>query len=159
TGPEVDLLVGPTSNDQYACQRTNCPARASLRDVKTGAKGMRKILSLRSGAGVRLMLLIVTYLLLAWPNRVFAEHAFLQISNGYFWDPTAADYFVPRGIAYQIWNPPVGANQSTNQVNYDFVEFKKIYANSVRAELTWGQVETGLNQYDWTRPDYLVKRA
>ena len=137
---EQDLLVGPTTNEQYAGQGFNCLAGAILRDVKTGTKGMRKISPLPFGAGACLGLLVSGYLLMAWPHRAIAENAFLQITNGYFWDPVAAEYFLPRGIAYQIWNPPVGANQSTNQVDYDLVEFKKIYANSVRAELTWGQV-------------------
>src|SRR5215472_6203812 len=34
---------------------------------------------------------------------------FLRITNGYFWDSAIGDYFIPRGVAYQIWNPPVGA--------------------------------------------------
>jgi hypothetical protein len=93
------------------------------------------------------------------PRVTEAAADFLQISNRYFWDPSVGDYFVPRGVAYQVWNPPVGANQSTNQVNYDLVEFKKMHANSVRAEFTWGQVEIAPNQFDWTRPDYLVQRA
>src|SRR5437868_13826630 len=80
--------------------------------------------------------------------------AFLRMTNGYFWDSSIGDYFIPRGVAYQIWNPPVGANQSTNQVAYDLLEFKKMYANSVRVEMTWGQVEIGPNQFDWTRPDF-----
>ena len=84
---------------------------------------------------------------------------FLQMRNGYFWDPAAGEYFVPRGVAYQIWNPPVGANQSLAQVDYDLVEFKKLHANSVRCEMTWGQVEIGPDQYDWTRPDHLVRKA
>ena len=88
-----------------------------------------------------------------------AAEGFLQIRNGYFWAPLAGDYFIPRGVAYQIRNPPVGANQSLDQVNYDLLEFKKMHANSVRAEMTWGQVQIGPDQYDWTRPDHLVQEA
>jgi len=84
---------------------------------------------------------------------------FLQIRNGYFWDPAAGAYFIPRGVAYQVWNPPVGANQSFGQLDYDLVEFTKMRANSVRAELDWSQVETNLNQYDWSKADYLVAEA
>ena len=88
-----------------------------------------------------------------------AAEGFLQIRNGYFWDPVAADYFIPRGVSYQIWNPPVGANQSLDQVDYDLLEIKKLRANSVRAEMTWGQVEIGPGQYDWTKPDHLIQEA
>jgi len=88
-----------------------------------------------------------------------AAEGFLQMRHGYFWDPVAGDYFIPRGVAYQIWNPPVGANQSFEQVDYDLLEIKKLRANSVRAELTWGQVEIGPGQYDWSKPDYLVQEA
>jgi hypothetical protein len=84
---------------------------------------------------------------------------FLQIRNGYFWDPTALDYFVPRGIAYQTFNPPVGADQTFEQIDYDMVEFKKMYANSVRAEMVWNVVENPQGVFDWSKPDYLVAKA
>src|SRR6266498_2389124 len=54
------------------------------------------------------------------------ERGFLQIRNGYFWEPATAGYFVARGVAYQTWNPPVGANQTFEQLEYDLVEFKKL---------------------------------
>ena len=40
-------------------------------------------------------------------------------------------------------NPPVGMNQSLAQVEYDLIEFKKMHANSVRAEMVWNVVEIG----------------
>src|SRR5512140_237484 len=66
----------------------------------------------------------------------------LQIKNGYFWDPLQQNYFIPRGFGYQTFNPPVGADQSLEQLAYDFTEFKKLYANSSRVEMVWNQVET-----------------
>jgi hypothetical protein len=105
------------------------------------------------------IVLLPVFVLLAFANSLLAGSAFLQIHNGYFWDPAAGDYFVPRGVAYQIWNPPVGANQSLSQIDYDLLEFKKLHANSVRAELAWGQVEISPGQYDWSKPDHLVQKA
>src|SRR5262245_47717583 len=69
-----------------------------------------------------------------WLSAVAAQAAggALEIRNGYFWDPTTARFFFPHGIAYQSWNPPVGSNQSLEQVGYDLLEFKKMGANSVR---------------------------
>src|SRR6476620_2826082 len=84
---------------------------------------------------------------------------FLQMRNGYFWDPQKQEYFVARGIAYQLWNPPVGANQSVDQLTYDLTEFKKIEANSVRCEMVWGELETAEGKDDWRKPDYLVSEA
>src|SRR6266446_6550195 len=86
-------------------------------------------------------------------------NGFLEISNRYFWDPIATNYFIPCGVAYQIWNPPVGANQSLNQVDYDLLEFKKMHANSVRVEMTWSQVQISPDQYDWSKTDHLVKKS
>jgi hypothetical protein len=83
----------------------------------------------------------------------------LQIRNGYFWDPATHDYFVARGLAYQTWNPPVGANQTFEQFDYDFVEFKKMYANSVRAEFVWNEVEKSPGVMDWSKPDHMVAKA
>ena len=83
----------------------------------------------------------------------------LQVRNGYFWDPAAQEYFIPRGIAYQSWNPPVGANQSFAQIDYDLLEFKKMYANSVRSEFVWGEVQVGENEYNWEKPDHLIRRG
>lgn len=83
----------------------------------------------------------------------------LEMRNGYFWDPVESGYFVPRGIAYQTWNPPVGANQSFEQLDYDLLEFKKMHANSVRCEFVWSQVQTGPQEWDWQRSDHLVATA
>jgi hypothetical protein len=83
----------------------------------------------------------------------------LEIRGGYFWDPNEARYFIPRGIAYQTWNPPVGANQSFAQLDYDLAEFKKMYANSVRCEFVWNQVQPKENEFDFSKPDHLVEQA
>jgi beta-galactosidase GanA len=83
----------------------------------------------------------------------------LQLRNGYFWDPTTAEYFVPRGLAYQSFNPPVGAEQTPEQLDYDLLEFKKMYANSVRAEFVWNVVETNQGKFDWSVPNRLVAKA
>jgi hypothetical protein len=96
---------------------------------------------------------------LAFGASVRAEDGLLEMRNGYFWDPARAEYFVPRGIAYQLWNPPVGANQSFEQLAYDLTEFKKMYANSVRCELVWSQIEIAEGIYDWTKPDQLMVEA
>jgi hypothetical protein len=96
---------------------------------------------------------------IALDASVRAENGFLEMRNGYFWDPARAEYFVPRGIAYQLWNPPVGANQSFEQLAYDLTEFKKMYANSVRCEFVWSQIEIAEGTYDWTKPDRLMAEA
>ena len=88
-----------------------------------------------------------------------ATGSFLQIRDGYFWDTAAADFFIPRGIAYQTWNPPVGANQTFAQLDYDLTEFKKMYANSVRCEFVWNEVERAPGQFDWSKPEHLVATA
>ena len=83
----------------------------------------------------------------------------LQIKDGYFWDSATANYFIPRGFAYQTFNPPVGANQSLDQIAYDLTEFKKMYANSARVEMVWNQVETSQGVFDWSNVDFLVAKA
>jgi hypothetical protein len=113
------------------------------------------------GVGCRLRCLVLIGLLWSLANAVSvgAAEGFLQMRNGYFWDPAKGDYFIARGVAYQSWNPPVGANQSLAQLDYDLVEFKKMRANSVRCEFTWGEIQKGTNDYDWQKPDYLISRA
>src|SRR5689334_15848053 len=69
-----------------------------------------------------------------------ASGGFLKMRNGYFWDPVAEEYFIPRGMEYQTWNPPVGADQSFAQLDYDLMEFKKMHANSIRCEMVWNVV-------------------
>lgn len=96
---------------------------------------------------------------LGFASASWANGGFLQMRNGYFWDPLTADYFVPRGMAYQTFNPPVGADQSFAQLEYDLVEFKKMYANSVRAEMVWNEVESSQGVFNWSKPDYLVAKA
>src|SRR5947207_6736553 len=96
---------------------------------------------------------------LAWVVCACAGGGCLEIRQGYFWDPVKQEPFIPRGIAYQLWNPPVGANQSFEQLDYDLLEFKKIYANSVRCEIVWGEVEVADGVYDWRKPDHLIAEA
>src|SRR5256885_12073086 len=62
---------------------------------------------------------------LGWVASAVAGGGCLEIRQGYFWDPVKQGSFIPRGIAYQLWNPPVGANQSFEQLHYDLVEFKR----------------------------------
>jgi hypothetical protein len=83
----------------------------------------------------------------------------LEIRNGYFWDPAANSYFIPHGVAYQVWNPPVYAVQTTNQVAYDLHEMKRMHVNSLRVEFTWSQVETNANAYDFSKIDSLIEMA
>ena len=96
---------------------------------------------------------------LGWVASAGAGGGCLEIRNGYFWDPLTERYFIPRGIAYQTWNPPVGANQSFAQLDYDLLEFKKMYANSVRCEFVWNQVEPKEDVYDFSKPQHLVDQA
>lgn len=99
---------------------------------------------------------------LLWTGSVISAAAnggFLQIRNGYFWDPSKAQYFVPQGMAYQTFNPPVGANQSFEQLEYDLREFKRFHANSVRCEMVWNEVERSPGVFDWSKPDALVAIA
>lgn len=88
-----------------------------------------------------------------------AGNGALEMRHGYFWNPLQGDYFIPRGMAYQTWNPPVGANQTFEQLTYDFTEFKKMHCNSVRCEMVWSEVETNQNQFDFSKTDYLVAEA
>jgi hypothetical protein len=104
-------------------------------------------------------LTVFALLLMASGSSVFANGGFLQIRNGYFWDPSKAEYFVPRGMAYQTFNPPVGANQTFEQLEYDLREFKRFHANSVRCEMVWNEVERSPGVFDWSRPDALVATA
>ncbi len=90
----------------------------------------------------------------AWANG-----GFLQITNGYFWDPVAADYFIPRGFGYQTWNPPVGADQTFDQLDYDLTEFKKLHVNSVRLEMVWNVIENPRGVFNWSKPDHLLAKA
>jgi hypothetical protein len=83
----------------------------------------------------------------------------LQLRDGYLWDPGAQDYFIPRGLAYQTLNPEVGANQTMAQLEYDLTEFRKMYANSVRLEFVWNQVQVSAQVYDWEKPDRIVRMA
>jgi hypothetical protein len=95
-------------------------------------------------------------LMAASPTQAAAH---LEIRNGYFWDPGTSNHFIARGMAYQTWNPPVGADQSLEQIDYDLLEFKKLHANSLRVEFVWNQLEQSPGVFDWSKSDYLVAKA
>jgi hypothetical protein len=85
--------------------------------------------------------------------------SFLQIENGYFWDPARQEHFIPRGFGYQTFNPPVGANQTWDQLEWDLRAFKRMYVNSLRVDLPWPQIETNRGAFDWSKSDFLVSKA
>lgn len=92
-------------------------------------------------------------------SLVAAPSGKLKFKDGYFWDPAQNKYILPRGVAYQTWNPEVGANQTFEQIEYDLTEFKKLFANSVRCEFVWSQIEPGDDLYDFEKFDRLVALA
>jgi hypothetical protein len=102
---------------------------------------------------------VVTAGVLLWAVVVWGGNGALELRDGYFWDPMEGDWLIPRGIAYQTFNPPVGANQTVEQVRYDLAEIKRLRCNSVRCEMVWSQVEPAPGRYDWERPDAMVEAA
>ncbi|OGV43665.1 MAG: hypothetical protein A2X46_08280 [Lentisphaerae bacterium GWF2_57_35] len=89
----------------------------------------------------------------------WASEGYLELHNGYFWDAASGRYFIPHGVAYQCWNPPVYANQTTNQVEYDLREMKRMHVNSLRVEFTWSQIETNEGCYHFANADFLIELA
>ena len=55
---------------------------------------------------------------------------FIQMKDGYFFDPVTGKPWVPHGIAYQTWNRPLGVWQTKEQVDYDLDEMVKMGANT-----------------------------
>lgn len=83
----------------------------------------------------------------------------LILRNGYLWDTGEARYFVPHGFAYQVWNPPVHANQTLDELDRDMAEMAAAGANSLRVEFVWEGIETGEGRFDFAKADHLVRRA
>ncbi|HEY8241347.1 MAG TPA: beta-galactosidase, partial [Kiritimatiellia bacterium] len=92
------------------------------------------------------------------PARAF--DSFIQMRDGYFYDPAAGTAWVPHGIAYQTWNRPLGVWQTWDQINYDLDEMVKMGANSIRVDFVWQHIEEqGDNQFSWDNYDYLVQEC
>lgn len=108
---------------------------------------------------IRLHCLVIWLGLMVGQSWAGGGGGFLEIRDGYFWDPATGTPFIARGPAYQVWNPPVFANQSFEQVAYDLRQFSKLRANSIRAELVWGELEVAEDVYDWSRADFLIETA
>jgi hypothetical protein len=83
----------------------------------------------------------------------------LIITNGYFWDTDRGEYWIPYGFAYQTINPPVFANQTRAQITYDFEEMRRLRANSLRVDFTWGYIEPTNDVFDWSMTDHIVATA
>ena len=83
----------------------------------------------------------------------------VEIRNGYFWDPLTTNYWVPHGFAYQTINPPVFATQTFAQIDYDFLEMKKLHADSIRVDFTWGYLEPTNDTFNWTDADHIIASA
>ncbi|MFH1778908.1 MAG: beta-galactosidase [Candidatus Omnitrophota bacterium] len=85
---------------------------------------------------------------------------YISLKDGYFWDPTKSDYWLPHGIAYQTWNRPLGVWQTPEQIEYDLAEMEKAHVNSIRVDFVWKHIEEkGDNQFDWTNYDMLLEKA
>ncbi len=105
----------------------------------------------------RLVALILSGLVLG--GMAQAELAgFIGLKDGYFYDKTSGEAFVPHGIAYQNWNRPLGVWQTLEQIDYDLDEIVKMGANSVRIDIVWQHVEEdGDNQFKWDNYDYFIQ--
>ncbi|MDD2236707.1 MAG: beta-galactosidase, partial [Kiritimatiellae bacterium] len=90
-------------------------------------------------------------------QTVFGMDGFIGITNGYFYDQSTGEPWVPHGIAYQTWNRPLGVWQTHDQIDYDLDEMVKMGANSVRIDMVWKHIEEkGDGDYDWSNTDYFV---
>ncbi|HBA84691.1 MAG TPA: hypothetical protein DCZ95_11410 [Verrucomicrobia bacterium] len=96
---------------------------------------------------------------LSTAERGLAGAPCVEIRNGYFWDSQAGAYWIPHGFAYQTINPYVFATQTPEQIDYDFLEMKKLHADSLRVDFTWGYIEPAAGSFDWTGADRIVATA
>ncbi|HPG00574.1 MAG TPA: beta-galactosidase [Kiritimatiellia bacterium] len=92
-------------------------------------------------------------------TAAFAGGQCIEMRNGYFWDPLTTNYWVPHGFAYQTINPPVFATQSPEQIDYDLLEMKKMHADSLRVDFTWGYIEPTNDMFSWTATDHIIATA
>lgn len=100
----------------------------------------------------------IVFTALACPSARGAGNC-IEIRNGYFWDPLTTNYWVPHGFGYQTINGNVFANQSVEQLDYDMLEMRKMHADSLRVDFTWGYIEPTNDVFDWTMTDHIVAEA
>lgn len=98
-------------------------------------------------------------LLLWWCTVLLVAADFVTVRDGYLVDPATDQTWIPRGFAYQTWNRFVFADQTFAQLDDDFAAMAVHGADSLRVELTWGDIEIGDGLYDWKRADYLIDAA
>jgi len=125
------------------------------------AKGTRLGLFCRKLAVIVFALsLSVTYSFA--PLSVLAEST-VSIRDGYFWDANAnsgaGDYWLPRGIAYQTWNKPLGQWQSKKELIADLDRIQKLGADALRVDLVWGALEVREGVYQWDNYDLLLEEC
>ncbi|MDD4734814.1 MAG: YCF48-related protein [Kiritimatiellae bacterium] len=114
---------------------------------------------------VRLLTCLLAAVGLWCATRAQAEWGFIGITNGYFYDRSTGEPFVPHGIAYQTWNRPLGVWQTFEQIDYDLDEMVKMGANSVRIDMVWQHIEgdgamsvaEGDNNFSFEKWDYFVQ--
>ncbi len=105
---------------------------------------------------LRFWVILISMALMCGKGHAF--DGFIGITNGYFYDKSSGEPFVPHGIAYQTWNRPLGVWQTTNQIDYDLDEMVKMGANAVRVDFVWQHIEgAGDNVWNWTNYEYLVR--
>jgi len=102
-------------------------------------------------------ILMIGAVLLVFP--AIHASAVIEMQNGYFWNAETETYWVPHGFAYQTINPPVFATQTPEQIDYDFLEMRKMHADSLRVDFTWGYIEKTNDIYDWSATDHIIATA
>jgi len=98
-------------------------------------------------------------------NRHYGKMGLLQLKDGFLYDPLLQRHVIPRGMAFQTWNPGTLAAvrcttryeatidpllhthtrtraaifqvQSQAQIKYDLTEMRRMYCNSVRVEFVY----------------------
>lgn len=105
--------------------------------------------------------LSTTLLMIVFFQTSYSEasfQSFIEMRDGYFYNPSEDLSWVPLGIAYQTWNRPLGVWQSFDQLDYDLDEMVKMGANCIRVDFVWQHIEEkGDNLFSWDNYDYLIR--
>lgn len=96
-------------------------------------------------------------------GEVYPAEVYIQIRNGYLWDPTmnngTGGYWIPHGVAYQTWHEAFGQWQSPGQLRQDLDMMAAIGANAIRVDFVWRHIEEEDDIFSWGNYDMLLEEA
>jgi hypothetical protein len=96
---------------------------------------------------------------MAIPQVTYSAEDYIDIKDGYLFDPIKNEYWMPHGVAYIAWNNINDQWQTPVELKNDLYMMAQAGINAIRADFKWQNIEITEGNYDYSKYDMLLEEA